>query len=566
VSVLADRRWWALGALSAAMVVVGLDLTILNVALPTLSRELHASSGQLQWFADSYNLVLAAVLLPAGLLGDRFGPKRLLVAALAVFGVSSAACAYSGSSSGLIAARAGLGLGAAFLLPLGMSVLTTLFPGAERRRAISTLVTANMIGIPLGPIVGGWLLDHFWWGSVFLINVPMIAIAIVAVTILMPDTPGTANLRIDVAGVVTSSVALVALTYGVIQAGEKGWGSTTTIATLGAGAVAITAFIGWQRRYSHPLVDLALFRSRAFTGGSVLATIATFTLFGILFTMPQFFQAVGGADALGTGLRLLPILGGMVVGTRLSSRLARTVDARALITIGFALVAAAMFVGTVTGPGTSYAFVGGWMGVAGAGLGFALPAAMDTSLGALDPTRAGTGSAVIMAMRQVGGTIGVAILGTVANSAYRANLDVTGLPAAASAAARRSVTAGTEIAQRSGSGVLLESVRSSFSDAVGAVLTVSGVLAAAGIPLALWMMPRRAPGTAIPGDLGGPGDVLGGSVDDPSDRPADGLAPRAGDGEPGGVPLPVQAGPRGEVGSAPGQTPRFDHEQRLAFE
>ncbi|MGF7235526.1 MAG: DHA2 family efflux MFS transporter permease subunit, partial [Frankia sp.] len=492
------RRWWALAALSVTLLVVGLDVTVLNVALPTLSRDLHASSGQLQWFADAYGLVLAAVLLPAGMLGDRFGAKRLLLGALAVFGISSAACAYSGSPNGLIAARVGLGLGAAFLTPLAMSVLTVLFPGPERRRALAIIVTSNTIGVPLGPIIGGWLLDHYWWGSIFLINVPLIAIALVAVAVLLPDIPGTSRLTLDVVGVVTSSAGLIAITYGVIEAGQNGWGSATTIGTLMAGAVVLAGFVAWQRWYAHPLVDLALFRSRPFTGGSVLATIITFTMFGLIFVMPQFFQAVNGVDNFGTGLRLLPIIGGLVIGTRVSQRIAPRVEARTLIAIGFTLVSVGAFVGSSTGSGTSYLFVGGWMALAGAGLGFTLPAAMDASLGALAPARAGTGSALIMTMRQVGGAIGVAILGTILNSVYRSGLDLSGLRPAAADAARHSVTAGAQVAEQSGSPVLAESIRSSFTHAVTTVLTVSGAIAAVGIPLALWLMPHRAASATTP--------------------------------------------------------------------
>ncbi len=504
-----SARWWALGALSITLLVVGLDITVLNVALPTLSRELHASSGQLQWFADAYSLVLAAVLLPAGLLGDRFGAKRLLLGALAVFGLSSLACAYSGSPNGLIAARVGLGLGAAFLTPLAISVLTVLFPGADRRRALAMIVTANTLGIPLGPIVGGWLLDHYWWGSIFLINVPLIAIALVAVAVLLPDIPGTSRLSLDVVGVVTSSAGLIAITYGVIEAGQKGWGSATTIGTLTAGAIVLAGFVAWQRRYSHPLVDPALFRSRPFTGGAVLATALTFTMFGLIFVMPQFFQAVNGADAFGTGLRLLPIIGGMIVGTRISQRIAARVEARTLIVVGFTLVAVGALVGSATGADTSYLFVGIWMGLAGAGLGFTLPAAMDASLGALAPARAGTGSALLMAMRQVGGAIGVAILGTILNSVYRSGLDLSGLSPAAADATRHSVTAGAQVAAQSGSTALVENLRSSFTHAVSTVLIVCGVIAALGVPLALWLMPHRVPTT--PADLSGTADPAGGA-------------------------------------------------------
>src|SRR5262245_32821229 len=217
------RKWWALGALALALMTVGLDLTILNVALPTLATELHASTSQLQWFADAYNLVLAAMLLPAGLLGDRFGRKRMLMLALGLFGAASLACSLAATPGQLIAGRAVLGLGAAFLMPLSMSVLTVLFTDEERPKAITAWVTANSLGIPLGPVVGGWLLDHYHWGAVFLINVPVAVVGFIAIAFLLPESRNPQRPRIDLIGVIASSVGLVALTYGVIEAGENGW-------------------------------------------------------------------------------------------------------------------------------------------------------------------------------------------------------------------------------------------------------------------------------------------------------------------------------------------------------
>ena len=217
-----SRRWWALGALALSLLVVGLDGTVLSIALPTLSTELHASTGQLQWFVDAYLLVLAAALLPAGLLGDRYGRKKLLLAALVVFGAASLACAYASSAGMLIAARAALGVSAAFLMPLSLAVLPVLFTPRERPRAISIWVTATAASFPIGPIVGGWLLDNFWWGSVFLINVPVIVLGLVAVSALVPESHDPRPARLDVGGAVTSSLGLAGVTYGFIEAGEKG--------------------------------------------------------------------------------------------------------------------------------------------------------------------------------------------------------------------------------------------------------------------------------------------------------------------------------------------------------
>ena len=226
------RRWWALGALALSVLVVGLDLTVLNLALPTLGTDLHASTSDLQWFVDSYSLVLAALLLPAGLLGDRFGRKKILVPALVLFGLASLACAYSHTSGELVAARAVLGVGAAVIMPLSLAVIPVLFTPAERQKAIAVVMAAVFIGYPLGPILGGWLLDTFWWGSVFLINVPVIVLALIAVVLLMPESRSEHRPRLDLVGVVVSSAGLVALVYGFIKAGQDGWSDATALATI----------------------------------------------------------------------------------------------------------------------------------------------------------------------------------------------------------------------------------------------------------------------------------------------------------------------------------------------
>src|SRR5262245_57468317 len=241
------KRWWALGALSLSVLVVGLDLFVLSLALPTLAVDLHATTGDLQWFVDSYSLVLAAALLPAGLLGDRIGRRKLLTGALVVFGLASLACAYSTSTGELIAARAVLGLAAAVILPLALAVLPVMFTPEERPRAIGIVGGATFLGYPLGPILGGWLLDKFWWGSVFLINVPIVVIALAAVVFLMPESRGLGRFSIDAVGVLISSAGLVSLTYGFIRASDTGWSDTAAIATIVAGVVVLAAFVAWER-------------------------------------------------------------------------------------------------------------------------------------------------------------------------------------------------------------------------------------------------------------------------------------------------------------------------------
>jgi DHA2 family multidrug resistance protein-like MFS transporter len=515
------RRWWALGALALSVLVVGLDLTVLNLALPTLGTQLHASTSDLQWFIDAYSLVLAAALLAAGLLGDRLGRKKALVPALVLFGVASLACAYSRSSGELVAARAVLGLGAAVILPLAIAVIPVLFTPQERQKAIAVVMGAVFLGYPLGPILGGWLLDNFWWGSVFLINVPVIAIALVAVALLMPESRSERRPRLDVVGVAISSLGLTGLVYGVIKAGENGWTDVTALATMTGGVAVLATFVLWERRVSRrpggqPLVQLTLFRSAGFTWGTILSTLVSFALFGILFAMPLYFRDVRGLDSLGAGVRLLPMIGGMVVGMVAGTRLqtppkapqaepgspaaapaaapAPRVGAKALVTVGFAVMAAGLAAGAFTSVRSGTGFGVAWFGVAGAGLGLAMPAAMNAALGALTAERSGAGSALITALRQVGAALGAAILGTVLSSAYQARVSLAGLPTAAAGAVRSGVTGGVDVARSLHSAPLLGSVDTAFVHGLDVMLWCCAGIAVAAAALALAFMPARRPG------------------------------------------------------------------------
>jgi MFS transporter, DHA2 family, multidrug resistance protein len=528
------RKWWALVAIAASVLVVGLDLTVLSLALPTIAVDLHASTTDLQWITAAYSLVLAAAMLPAGLLGDRLGRKKVLLAALVLFGASSLFCAYSTSTGELIGARALLGVGAAAIFPLSLAVIPVLFGPEERQKAIALMASATFISFPIGPIVGGYLLDHFWWGSVFLINVPVVTLALIAVAVLLPESRSAQRPSVDVVGVLLSSAGLAGLTYGFIRAGEDGWTDALALAAIAAGAAVLAVFVAWERWLTRrsaradagvrrggaatgvrPLIELGLFRSAGFTWGTILATLVSFAMFGLFFAMPQYFQEVQGVNAMGSGLRLLPMIGGLVIGVIGSTRLASPhqadggqvrpplTDAKTLVTIGFTLMAAALAVGASTRTSSSTGFAAAWFAVFGLGLGLAMPQAMNAALSALSAERSGSGSALISAMRQVGATIGVAVLGTVLGSVYRAHLDVAGLPAAAAAVAKSGVVAGVQVAHALGSPALLEEVRTAFVHGLDTMLWVCGGIALASAILAFLFLPRRAGG--VPGAPGAPG-------------------------------------------------------------
>jgi DHA2 family multidrug resistance protein-like MFS transporter len=504
------RRWWALGAMSLAILAISLDATVLNLALPTLADAFGASEAELQWFVTAYTLALAAGMLPAGLLGDRTGRRRVMLVALAVFAAGSAGCALAPTSGVFIAARVVLGLAGAAIIVMALSFVTVLFDEAERPRAIGVWSAANFIALPLGPIVGGWILTNAWWGWIFLMNVPVAIVAIVAVAVLVPESRSAERPAIDVAGVVLSSLGLVALMYGIVRAGEDGWGSAGAIVSVLGGITVLAAFWAWElrlvRRGRQPLIDPALFESRSFTWGVTLTAFGALALFGVLFALPQYLQAIEGLDAQATGLRLLPLILGLVVGALPSDRLAARLGSKVTVAIGFAICAAALAVGSRTTVGSGDAFLTAWTFGAAAGAGIAFATAASAALVELDAERSGVGAAVLQTVVKLGPAFGASILGSVLDASYRAAVDVTGLPAAAAATVQQSVFGGLAIASQLGSDELLASVRSAFVGAMGDAILVGGLFAAAAVVLALAFLPARRDRTAASGS---PTDLAG---------------------------------------------------------
>jgi MFS transporter, DHA2 family, multidrug resistance protein len=486
-----SRRWWALGSLTLAVLAVGLDATILSVALPTLGQSLDASTGQLQWFVAAYTLVFAAALVPGGMLGDRYGRKKMLLLSLVVFGAASVTCALAPSAGAFIAARALLGLGGALMLPTVLGLLPVLFDEKERARAIGAITAAVMLGYPIGPLLGGWMLTKFDWSWVFLINVPVVALALVAVTVLLPESRTGTRQRIDLVGVALSSGGLALLTYGVINAGDRDWSEGAALAEIVGGTLALAAFVLWERRVAAPLVDLRLFRARAFTWGATLSSLVSFALFGLLFAAPLYFQVVRGTDAQGSGIRLLPLIAGLLVGGAVADRLAARAGASRIVALGFLLLAGGLALGATTSVATGDAQAVAWIALSGLGLGLVLPTTIDAALGAVSDDKSGVASGVLQALRMVGGSLGAAILGALINATYRDQLEQAVSPALARPA-RESAVAGIDAANATDSAPLLDAVREAFVSGMNLTLWVSAALMIVGGLLALVLRPRQS--------------------------------------------------------------------------
>ena len=488
-------RWWALGGLTLAVLAVGLDGTVLSVALPTLARALRASESDLQWFSSGYLLVLAAAMLPLGALGDRYGRKKVMLSSLALFGAGSAASAYSTSIGAFIASRVVLGVAGAGIIVMALSALTVLFSEEERPKAIGVWAAANFVALPIGPILGGWLLTHYWWGWVFLMNVPVALIGLLATTVLVPESRAARPPGLDPSGVVLSVLGLVGVTYGLIEAGEHGWGDTGAWLLIVAGLAVLVGFFSWEHRLNvrpegEPLLDLGLFRSKAYRWGVVLAAVAVLSMIGALFTMPQYFQGVLGTNAMGSGVRLLPLIGGLLLGAVPASQLTRVLGAKATVAIGFAAIGAGLIVGSATSLASGGAFVALWMAITGFGMGVAMATTASTAIAELGEDRAGVGSAVLQALNKVGGPLGTAVIGSVLSSAYVARLELSRLPPAVASSIRQSVFGGIAVAHTLGSPALELEVRAAFVHGMDVALEVSAGIAFAGGLLTLAFLPR----------------------------------------------------------------------------
>jgi MFS transporter, DHA2 family, multidrug resistance protein len=488
------RRWWALAALTLGVLAVGLDVTVLSVALPTLAGALKASESDLQWFSSGYALVLAAGMLPAGVLGDRFGRKKIFVGAIVLFGAGSVACAYSVNPAQFLAGRLVLGAAGAAVVVMALSVMTVLFNEEERPRAVGIWAAANFVALPIGPIFGGWLLTNFWWGWIFLMNVPVALVGLIAVLALVPESRAPERPALDPLGMLLASGGLAGVTYGLIDLGRNGWTNPPSIAVLVAGVLIVVAFFLWERYLTErpggrPLIDLTLFQSRGFTWGVILAALGGMALIGMVFTLPQYSQGVLGLDPEGSGVRLLPIIAGLIVGAIPADRVARRVGARYTVAVGFVITAVGLVIGSRTALGSSTLYVITWMVIVGLGMGVGFATAASAALKQVPSGQSGVASALLQAMQKVGAPFGSAVLGSVLVTVYQSNLNLTGLPPALAATVKLSVFAGDAVAVKLHSPTLLESVRYAFVQGMDAALLLSAGIAAAAALLALIFLP-----------------------------------------------------------------------------
>ena len=495
-----ERRWLALGVLCLSLFLVVLDNTILNVALPTLVDELDASTSDLQWIVDSYVLVFAGLLLSAGSLGDRFGRRRSLFFGMVIFGIGSVLAAFSGSSAELIATRAFMGLGAAFVMPATLSIITNLFTDPkERAQAIAAWAGVAGLGIAIGPITGGWLLEHFWWGSIFLVNVPFIVLALAAGAKLLPESRDPEQPRLDVVGAGLSIVGLTALVWTVIEAPHHGWTDSVTLAGFAAAAAVLGAFIAWERHTDHPMLNLEFFKDRRFSVGTGAITLVMFAMFGSLFIITQLLQFVFGYSALQAGIRMLPVAGTMVVVAPLSAKLVERIGSKLVVGTGMATIAAGLLLTSGVDPADGYGPLALAMVVLAMGMALVMAPATEAIMGSLPPAKAGVGSAVNDTTRELGGALGVAVLGSILSSAYATNvaagLDGTPAPDEVKVAAGESLGVAIHVANQIGgeAGQRLTAVaQQGFLDAMGTSLLVGAVVVGVGSILTYVFLPSRS--------------------------------------------------------------------------
>jgi EmrB/QacA subfamily drug resistance transporter len=490
----------ALATVCVSLMVITIDVTILNVALPTLATALDADTSALQWFVNAYELVFAGLLLTAGALADRFGRRRTLAIGLVVFGAASAACAMSGSAGELIAARSAMGVGGALVLPATLSIITNLFTEpAARARAIAVWAGVAALGLGLGPLVGGFLLQHFSWGSIFLVNIPVVVAAILAGRLAIPESRAPDAGPLDPQGALLSIVGLSALLYAITEGPGKGWSSPVITGAFAVAGLAIAAFVAWERRAEAPMLDLGFFSDPRFTAAIVAIMALFFGLFGLMFISTQALQSVMGYDALAAGVRLVPLPAMFVVFAQVSARLAGRIGPRPVVTAGLGLAAAGLATAATLDVGSGYGALALASSLTGVGMGCTMAPATESIMGSVPRHRAAIASALNDTARLTAGAIGLAVVSSLLSAAYAhefAGRAVAGLPPQAVTHAETSIANAATVARQTGGTAgdqILDLASHGFLDGARTGLLVAAGVAVLGAVLAWRCLPPGRP-------------------------------------------------------------------------
>ncbi|MEX2100075.1 MAG: MFS transporter [Acidimicrobiia bacterium] len=494
-----ERRWLILFVLCFSLLVIVLDNSILNVALPSIVRELHATNSQLQWMVDSYTLVFAGLLLTAGSLGDRFGRRPALQLGFLIFGIGSVASALAGDADQLIGTRAFMGIGGAFIMPATLSIITNVFPARERGKAIGVWAATAGVAVALGPLTGGFLLEHFYWGSIFLVNIPIVVFGLLAGVFLIPDSKDPSAPRLDPLGAVLSIAGLSALLYAIIEGPTKGWTGDTTLIGFAVGGVLLAAFFAWESHTDHPMLDMSFFKNPRFTAASTAIMLTFFAMFGSLFVLTQYLQFVLGYSPLETGVRLLAFAVPMMILAPTSAKFVERFGTKAVVATGMTLTVAGFMLTAQLDASSAYSDIVWRMVITACGLALTMAPATTSIMGSLPLSKAGVGSAVNDTTRQVGGAVGVAVVGSVFASMYGSQVvdAVKGkpVPPAALAAIKDSVGAALRVAAGLPGGIgrqLAQAAKSAFIDGMAAGLYVGAAVTLIGVLIVLRWLPARA--------------------------------------------------------------------------
>ena len=485
------RRWWTLAVLCLSLLMVILGNTVLNVAIPTLVRVLDASDRDLQWMVDAYSLVFAGLLFTAGALGDRFGRKGALNVGLVIFGAGSLVAAVGDSTGQITVGRAIMGLGAAFVMPSTLSILTNVFPPHERARAIGIWAGVAGAGGAIGPITSGFLLEHYWWGSIFFINLPVVVAALVLGWFLVPTSRDPARMPLDPVGAALSVGAIASLVYGIIEAPQKGWVDSETLAAFGVAVVFGAAFAAWELRRREPMLDLRYFKRRGFSGGSLAISMMFFGMFGMFFLLTQYLQLVKGWSALSTGVRTLPFAITMMIAAPSSARLAERFGVKTVVCTGITIAASGMVLMSQADVDTSYAYLVLALVVLSGGMGLTMAPSTASIMSSLPLGKAGIGSAMNDTNRELGGALGVAVLGSILSSRYVHALGpaLEGFPARIADAARSSL--GGAVGVAGPDSALAAAARNAFTDALSVTLLVGAGVALLAAVLVAILLPQH---------------------------------------------------------------------------